>query len=46
MRVGGVGKGKAIPRVPPGVWVNSGLSGGAVWGKMLSSARVEGKHEA
>lgn len=41
----GCGKGKAVPR-GLGVWVNSGLLGGAVLGKMPSSALVEGKHEA
>ena len=48
MRVRGVGKGKAVPRVLPGVWVNSRLSGGAVLGKILSSAwwRVSMKPEA
>lgn len=46
VRAGAVGKGKAVPRGLPGVWVNSGLLGGAVLGKMPSSALVEGKHEA
>lgn len=46
VRVGAVGKGKAVPRGLPGIWVNSGLSGGAVLGKMRVSMKPEAPRAA